>query len=178
MAAPSRQAEGARRRAGAARGRLSPDSPLVGGRPGTGGSDERALQPPPPEFDPRHDVYEFPSAPAAQLEREQEPDLRALRRLIPADDSRRALDDWGRSERVLGLMAPLLDFYYDYWFRVEAEGVENVPADGGALLVANHSGALPPDATMIMWAIRREHPSPRPLYMLGEHWFKGYPGVG
>ena len=31
---------------------------------------------------------------------------------------------------------------------------------------------------MIMQAIRHEHPSPRPLYMLGENWFKGYPGVG
>jgi 1-acyl-sn-glycerol-3-phosphate acyltransferase len=30
---------------------------------------------------------------------------------------------------------------------------------------------------MIMQAIRNEHGSPRPLYMLGEHWFKGYPGV-
>jgi 1-acyl-sn-glycerol-3-phosphate acyltransferase len=29
-----------------------------------------------------------------------------------------------------------------------------------------------------MQAIRNEHSSPRPLYMLGEHWFKGYPGVG
>src|SRR4051812_49664613 len=31
---------------------------------------------------------------------------------------------------------------------------------------------------MIMQAIRNEHSEPRPLYMLGEHWFKGYPGVG
>ena len=31
---------------------------------------------------------------------------------------------------------------------------------------------------MIMQAIRHEHPRPRPLYMLAEHWFKGYPGVG
>jgi 1-acyl-sn-glycerol-3-phosphate acyltransferase len=31
---------------------------------------------------------------------------------------------------------------------------------------------------MIMQAIRHEHPNPRPLYMLGENWFKGYPGVG
>ena len=53
-----------------------------------------------------------------------------------------------------------------------------MPSDGGALLVANHSGALPPDAPMIMQAIRNEHSQPRPLYMLGEHWFKGYPGVG
>ena len=47
----------------------------------------------------------------------------------------------------------------------------------GALLVSNHSGALPPDAPMIMQALRHEHPSSRPVYMLGEHWFKGYPGV-
>ena len=52
-----------------------------------------------------------------------------------------------------------------------------MPATGGALLVANHSGALPPDGPMIMQAIRNEHPSPRPVYMLGEHWFKGYPGA-
>jgi 1-acyl-sn-glycerol-3-phosphate acyltransferase len=31
---------------------------------------------------------------------------------------------------------------------------------------------------MVMQAIRSEHPRPRPLYMLGEHWFKGYPGIG
>ena len=54
----------------------------------------------------------------------------------------------------------------------------HVPAQGGALIVSNHSGALPPDAPMIMQAIRHEHPAPRPVYMLGEHWFKGYPGVG
>jgi 1-acyl-sn-glycerol-3-phosphate acyltransferase len=76
------------------------------------------------------------------------------------------------------MVEPVLNFYYRYWFRVEQEGIDNVPAEGGALLVANHSGALPPDAPMIMQAIRNEHPQPRPLYMLGEHWFKGYPGVG
>jgi 1-acyl-sn-glycerol-3-phosphate acyltransferase len=109
---------------------------------------------------------------------EDEHDLRVLRRLLPAPDPGRDVDDWGRSERVFDLVEPALNFYYRYWFRVEQEGVENVPADGGALLVANHSGALPPDAPMIMQAIRNEHPAPQPLYMLGEHWFKGYPGVG
>ncbi len=74
-------------------------------------------------------------------------------------------------------MEPILNFYYRHWFRVEVEGIENVPSEDGALIVSNHSGALPPDAPMIMQAIRNEHPAPRPLYMLGEHWFKGYPGV-
>jgi 1-acyl-sn-glycerol-3-phosphate acyltransferase len=127
-------------------------------------------------YDPRDDPYELPSG--APREREAEPDPRLLRDLIPAPDPSREVDDWGRSERVFSLMEPLLDFYYRYWFRVEVEGIENVPAEGGALLVSNHSGALPPDAPMIMQALRHEHPARRPLYMLGEHWFRGYPGVG
>jgi 1-acyl-sn-glycerol-3-phosphate acyltransferase len=101
-----------------------------------------------------------------------------MRELLPRAEPGRELDDWGRSERVFELVEPVLNFYYRYWFRVEQQGVENVPEKGGALIVANHSGALPPDAPMIMQAIRNEHSSPRPLYMLGEHWFKGYPGVG
>ena len=105
-------------------------------------------------------------------------DLRELRSLVPAAEPGREVDDWGRSQRVFDLIEPLLDFYYRHWFRVEVEGIENVPSDGGALIVSNHSGALPPDAPMIMQAIRHEHPRPRPLYMLGENWFKGYPGVG
>jgi 1-acyl-sn-glycerol-3-phosphate acyltransferase len=109
---------------------------------------------------------------------EEGSDLRTLRALIPARDASREVDDWGRSERVFNLVEPALNFYYRYWFRVDAQGVENVPTEGGALLVSNHSGALPPDAPMIMQSIRNEHPSPRPLYMLGENWFRGYPGVG
>ena len=125
-------------------------------------------------YDADADVYRLPGAePDAEP-----PPLRDLTGLIAPPDPERQVDDWGRSERVFQLMEPVLNFYYRYWFRVEVEGIENVPATGGALLASNHSGALPPDAPMIMQAIRNEHPSPRPLYMLGEHWFKGYPGVG
>jgi 1-acyl-sn-glycerol-3-phosphate acyltransferase len=146
----------------ASRRGLSQESPLLGG-------------PLTPEFDPRADDLQAPSAPAQQGPR---PDPRQLRELIPAADPDRALDDWGRSQRMFDVMEPLIDFYYRYWFRVEHEGIEHVPSEGGALLVSNHSGALPPDAPMIMQAIRKDHSQPRPLYMLGEHWFKGYPGIG
>jgi 1-acyl-sn-glycerol-3-phosphate acyltransferase len=127
-------------------------------------------------YDPRTGVLDMPSDPGGPAE--PPADFRDLRELVPAAEPERQLDDWGRSQRVLDGFEPLLDFYYHHWFRVETEGVEHVPAEGGALVVSNHSGALPPDAPMIMQAIRHEHPSPRPLHMLGEHWFKGYPGVG
>jgi 1-acyl-sn-glycerol-3-phosphate acyltransferase len=120
-------------------------------------------------------------APAPDSERtggEIDPgDRERMRSLLPAIEPERRIDDWGRSERVEGAFdATLVEFFYRYWFRCEVEGVENVPAEGGALLVSNHAGALPPDAAMIGKAIRDEHPRPRPLYMTVEHFFKGYPG--
>jgi 1-acyl-sn-glycerol-3-phosphate acyltransferase len=99
------------------------------------------------------------------------------RDLLPAIEPERRLDDWGRSERVEEFFdRTLVEFYYRYWFRAEVEAIEHVPADGGALLVSNHSGALPPDAPMIAKAIRAEHSAPRPLHITVEHFFKGYPG--
>ena len=130
--------------------------------------------PAPEGYDHQTGVLDLPS-PATEQEHV---DLRELRGLVPAAEPGREIDDWGRSQRIFDLVEPLLDFYYRHWFRVEVEGIENVPELGGGLIVSNHSGALPPDAPMIMQAIRHEHSRPRPLYMLGEDWFKGYPGVG
>jgi 1-acyl-sn-glycerol-3-phosphate acyltransferase len=100
-----------------------------------------------------------------------------LRDLLPAIEPERRLNDWGRSERVEGVFdRTIVEFFYRYWFRADVEGIENVPAEGGALLVSNHSGALPPDAAVIAKAIREEHSRPRPLYITVEHFFKSYPG--
>jgi 1-acyl-sn-glycerol-3-phosphate acyltransferase len=100
-----------------------------------------------------------------------------MRDLLPAIEPERRLNDWGRSERVEGFFdRTMLEFFYRYWFRCDVDGIENVPSEGGALLVSNHSGALPPDAAMIAKAIREEHPRPRPLNITVEHFFKGYPG--
>jgi 1-acyl-sn-glycerol-3-phosphate acyltransferase len=100
-----------------------------------------------------------------------------LRELLPGVEPDRQVDDWGRSERVEGVLdATVTEFLYRLWFRCEVEGIENIPADGGALLVSNHSGALPPDAAMIAKAIKEEHPRNRRLWLTVEHFFKGYPG--
>src|SRR6187551_2722992 len=100
-----------------------------------------------------------------------------LKRHLPGVEPERRLNDWGRSERIEGLVdKTLVDFLYRYWFRAEVEGIENVPSTGGALLVSNHAGALPPDAAMIAKAIKEEHTHPRPVNITVEHFFKGYPG--
>jgi 1-acyl-sn-glycerol-3-phosphate acyltransferase len=60
-------------------------------------------------------------------------------------------------------------FYRKYW-RVEVDGVTNVPARGRALLVANHAGIIPYDGAMIRTAIIAEHPQPRHARMLVVDW--------
>ncbi len=102
-----------------------------------------------------------------------------LREQLPGLEAERQVTDWGRSERVEGVVdRTLYDFLYHYWFRVEVDGIENVPADGGALLVANHAGAMPSDGAMIAKAMREEHPRRRAVQLATDSPFAGFPGLG
>src|SRR6476661_8656253 len=97
--------------------------------------------------------------------------------VLPDADPRRSdVDEWGRSEHMRAIARQIYDPIYRRWFRVEWEGLEKIPAEGGALLVANHAGAIPSDAPAIMHGIETElH---RPVYGLAEHLFKSLPVVG
>jgi len=99
-----------------------------------------------------------------------------VRRRISGDY---AVDDFGFdpefTDRVLlALMRPL----YRSWFRVEVTGLENVPADSGALVVANHSGVIAFDSLMTQVALHDEHPARRHLRMLGANLVFQTPFVG
>ena len=86
-----------------------------------------------------------------------------------------AVDDFGFDAQWTESLLPLFNLMYrDYW-RVETTGIENVPAAGRALLVANHSGVLPWDGTMIKTAIFAEHPHPRHVRALVAGLFMGMP---
>ena len=50
---------------------------------------------------------------------------------------------------------------YDFWFRVRSRGAENIPADGAAVIAANHGGTLPFDAFMLHADVLRETHPPR-----------------
>ena len=65
---------------------------------------------------------------------------------------------------------------YAKWFRAEWEGLEKIPTEGGALLVANHAGAIPSDAPVIMHGIEKE--LGRPVYGLADYFFRTVPVVG
>ena len=102
---------------------------------------------------------------------------------IPADDPQQLedprlsdVDEWGRSERTRALTRTLYEPIYSRWFRTEWEGLEKVPTDGGALLVANHAGAIPSDAPVIMHGIEKE--LERPVYGMADYFFRTVPVVG
>jgi 1-acyl-sn-glycerol-3-phosphate acyltransferase len=85
------------------------------------------------------------------------------------------VDEWGRSQHLRDILARLYDPLYDRWFRVEWDGFDKIPRTGGALLVANHAGAIPADAPSIMHGIERE--LGRPVYGLADEMFKKVPLV-
>lgn len=86
------------------------------------------------------------------------------------------VDEWGRSERLRDMARKAYDPIYRKWFRVEWEGLEHIPTDGGALIVANHAGAIPSDAPVIMHGIETE--LDRPVYGLADHMFRNLPMIG
>ncbi len=86
------------------------------------------------------------------------------------------VDEWGRSERMRALVRSLYDPIYKHWFRVSWEGLEKIPTEGGALLVANHAGAIPSDAPVIMHGI--EQHLGRPVYGMADFFFRAVPWVG
>jgi 1-acyl-sn-glycerol-3-phosphate acyltransferase len=94
----------------------------------------------------------------------------------PEDVRRSDVDRWGRSEHFRQLTRRIFDPVYTHWFRVEWEGFEQLPKDGGALLISNHAGAIPSDAPSIMHGIEKD--LERPVYGLAENLFRKMPVLG
>lgn len=65
------------------------------------------------------------------------------------------------------IVAPVLRPLKNQWFSIECRGLDNIPSQGGALLVANHSGTLPLDGLMMSLTVHDEHPSHRFVRLLG-----------
>jgi 1-acyl-sn-glycerol-3-phosphate acyltransferase len=105
-----------------------------------------------------------PGAAPGGLERRLAKGLAFLRRRVTGEYE---VDDFGydaelTDEVLMALLRPL----YQKYFRVEVKGIENIPAEGGALIVANHSGTLPLDGLMLQVAVHDTHPADRHLRLL------------
>lgn len=88
------------------------------------------------------------------------------------------IDDFGFDPHFTeAVWLPAVRQLYQKWFRVEVTGIENLPVEGGALLVANHAGTIPVDAIMTSVAVRDNHPTGRHLRVLAADMAFDTPGV-
>ncbi|WP_459548207.1 lysophospholipid acyltransferase family protein [Nocardia sp. X0981] len=77
------------------------------------------------------------------------------------------IDEFGFDEHLLeSVLLPALRPLADNWFRVQVNGMENIPEAGGALIVVNHAGTVPLDGLMLQLAVHDHHPKQRALRLL------------
>ncbi|MFJ2648503.1 lysophospholipid acyltransferase family protein [Streptomyces sp. NPDC087420] len=90
--------------------------------------------------------------------------LAFLRRRVTGDYE---VDEFGYDKELTDqVLMSLIRPIYENYFRVEVKGIENIPSEGGALVVANHSGTLPLDGLMMQVAVHDNHPGDRHLRLL------------
>ena len=87
-------------------------------------------------------------------------------------------DDFGLDPGFEQRVKPVVEFLYRSYFRTSVEGIDNVPAEGRCIVVANHSGALPLDGLMLRAALRIEHRQKRDLRWLAEDFVYYLPFAG
>ena len=105
-----------------------------------------------------------PGVDVPEWERRLADALAFLRRRITGDYE---VDEFGFDPELTDtVLAAAFRPLYDRWFRVETRGLENIPDEGSALVVANHSGTIPLDAIMTNLAIFDHHPRARHLRTL------------
>ncbi|HEY2044233.1 MAG TPA: lysophospholipid acyltransferase family protein [Jatrophihabitans sp.] len=104
--------------------------------------------------------------PTSGLERRAAAGLAFLRRRITGEYD---VDEFGfDADLTASTVLPAMRQLYRTWFRTEVIGVHNLPAESGALIVANHAGALwALDGAMTATAVHEETPDHRFLRMLG-----------
>jgi 1-acyl-sn-glycerol-3-phosphate acyltransferase len=134
--------------------------------PGTGAAAPAEPQAAPPETTTADWARELGEMAASLLPAMTER-LSALGGLLRLGRSSGPLDAHGMDPTLLDRAAPLLDFLYLTWWRVEASSAARLPA-GPLVVVANHGGDLPWDALVLRLAVRREAPGHRDLRPLLE----------
>jgi 1-acyl-sn-glycerol-3-phosphate acyltransferase len=94
---------------------------------------------------------------------------------VPTTLNEYGLDPFGFDPRYAAPFLLPAALFYRYWFRVEAEGVEQVPA-GRVLLIANHAGnTFAYDGVMLGMAMLLEAQPPRIVRGMAEYYLPTIP---
>jgi 1-acyl-sn-glycerol-3-phosphate acyltransferase len=112
----------------------------------------------------------LPDAPRLQQEIEE----RMAR--IPTRLNAYGYDAWGFHTETAKHAMAITHLLYRYWFRVETQGIRNIPP-GRCMLIGNHAGQIALDAAMIGAVLFFEAEPPRIIRGMGEYWLPTVPFV-
>jgi 1-acyl-sn-glycerol-3-phosphate acyltransferase len=87
-------------------------------------------------------------------------------------------DPWGFNIKGVADTLGFAKFLHDTFFRVEAFGLENIPKEGRALIIANHSGQLPLDGMLLGYSLLTNPHGPRAAKAMIERFLPKVPFVG
>jgi 1-acyl-sn-glycerol-3-phosphate acyltransferase len=75
-----------------------------------------------------------------------------------------------RDPEIIKAWMPIWEWFYQYYFRVQTQGWEQVPTEGRLLLVGSHNGGMAsPDTSMFMYDWYKRLGYERPAYALMHH---------
>lgn len=87
-------------------------------------------------------------------------------------------DPWGFNYDSAKAAIGAFRLLYEKYFRVEAHGLENIPASGRCLIIGNHSGQLPIDGILVGYALVTNPHAPRVARAMIERFFPSVPFLG
>jgi len=87
-------------------------------------------------------------------------------------------DPWGYNTDAVKIALSVMRPLYENYFRVEAVGLENIPAQGRIMVIGNHSGQLPLDGSLVAYAMATNPNHPRAVRVMVERWFPTIPFIG
>ncbi len=88
------------------------------------------------------------------------------------------VDPFGYDPVFDRFISPVFDLLYQRYWRIQTSGLHHVPTSGPGILVGNHSGSLPYDATMLKHAISKHSPTGRTLRFMVEDFLYHQPFLG
>ncbi|MBI4951376.1 MAG: acyltransferase family protein [Myxococcales bacterium] len=98
-------------------------------------------------------------------------------RRVPVYAAEGRVDPFGLDLDTAKYAVAVAAFLHRIYFRTEVHGIANVPP-GRVLLIANHSGQLPLDATLIAASMFLDADPPRLIRSMVEKWTQTLPFVG
>jgi 1-acyl-sn-glycerol-3-phosphate acyltransferase len=107
-----------------------------------------------------------------------DPDVAARVDRLEIPFNRHGVDPYGVRKRELVWFFSFLAWHYRKYFRVTTSGLDNIPRQGRAILVGNHSGGIALDAGMTLAACMLELEPPRLAMGMIEHFLAAVPFAG